>query len=67
MQPIIEKIQGTIDEVAKEKNYDYVLLKSIQGTPFMLYAKNEDNDLTSAVLTKLGVTVTEAVAPGLPK
>lgn len=65
MQPIIEKIQNTIDIVAKEKNYDYVLLKSIQGTPFMLYAKDEGNDLTDAVLLKLGVTPVEAVPPGV--
>jgi outer membrane protein len=65
MQPIIKKIQTTIDEVAKEKNFDYVLLKSIQGTPFMLYAKDESNDLTNAVLAKLGVTPVEALPPGL--
>lgn len=55
MSPLLEKIQNKINEVAKDKDLDYVLMSGIQGTNFILYAKNDDDNITVAVLKKLGV------------
>lgn len=56
LTPVMNKIQTAIDDVAKEKGYAYVL-NSDAGfgtTPVLLVAPEEDN-ITEAVLKKLGV------------
>lgn len=55
LQPILEKVNKVIGEVAKEKGYSYVMDSS---TPILLYA-DETNDLSKAVAAKLGVTLVE--------
>lgn len=51
IQPILDKVQQAIDDVAKEQGYQYIF---DQSTGVLLYAKPED-DITSAVKTKLGM------------
>jgi outer membrane protein len=56
--PIFDKVSKAIEEEAKAQKYDYVFDKSSRGMA-MLYA-NPDNDLTVAVLQRLGVKVDAA-------
>ncbi len=53
MGPIVEKIAKAIEDEAKAQKYDYVVDKSSRGM-VILYA-NPANDLTWAVLKRLGV------------
>ncbi len=55
LQPILDKVNKVIGEVAKEKGYSYVMDSS---TPILLYA-DESNDLSKAVAAKFGITLTE--------
>ena len=58
LAPVMDKIQNAIDAVAKEKGYTYIL-NSDAGygtTPVLLVAPDEDN-ISDAVLLKLGVDV----------
>lgn len=50
-QPILEKVQNAIDEVAKEEAYTYVF---DSGSGFILYA-DETTDITVKVLEKIKV------------
>ena len=52
LTPLLEMVQKAIDDVAKEKGFDYVIDASSQGV--LLYS-NPDNDLTAAVKAKLGL------------
>lgn len=60
LTPIIDDIQEKVDEVAEEKNYNYILTHSINGSQNVVYAKNPERDnITFLVLEKLGVDVDE--------
>lgn len=48
-QPILEKVQKAIDEVAKEEGFTYVF---DSGSGFILYA-DESTDITNRVLAKI--------------
>jgi outer membrane protein len=62
LNPIREKILKAVEQVAAEMNYNYILNKS-GGMMNVLYAPKED-DITSALAQKLGVTLTApATAP----
>jgi outer membrane protein len=54
LQPILEKVNKIIADVAKEKGYNYVMDSS---TPVLLYA-DETLDLAEAVKSKLGIVST---------
>lgn len=54
MAPISEKIKGVIDEIAKDKGYDYVLDSSVA-----LFSKDESADITELVMDKLGIKMPE--------
>lgn len=54
LQPILEKVNKIIADVAKEKGYNYVMDSS---TPVLLYA-DESMDLSEAVKAKLGIAPT---------
>ncbi len=51
IQPILERVQQAIDDVAAEQGYQYVF---DQSTGVLLYAKEED-DITDKVKAKLGM------------
>lgn len=62
LNPILDKIQENINGLAKELNYDYILLNGVAGTNFILYAKEENNNLTVELLKRMGVSEEEAKA-----
>lgn len=51
-EPIIEKVNKAIKEVAKEKNYDYIF--DVAGGGTLVYQK-EEHDITNLVKAKLGL------------
>jgi len=55
MQPVFNKINKAIENVAKENGYTYVLNANSGGVSIVLYAP-EENNLSNLVLKKLGVT-----------
>jgi len=56
LAPISEKIVGAINEVAEENNLD-IVLNTMQGE-VVLYIKNENIDITEAVIEKLNINAT---------
>ena len=58
LDPLIQKVQKAIDDVAVENSYTYVFSTSAgSNAAIILYAKNKDEDISELVLKKLGVTV----------
>jgi len=55
MQPLFTKVGSTINAVAEEEGYDFILSTGVGGVDIVLFAKPE-NDISDKVLTKLGVT-----------
>ena len=58
LAPISEKIVNAINEVAEESNLD-IVLNTMQGE-VVLYIKNENIDITEAVIEKLNINATPA-------
>lgn len=55
LNPILEKLQGAIEQIAKAKGYTFVL-NTVDGTQTSIVLRTEDeNDLTRAVLEKLEI------------
>ena len=61
MNPLLEKVQVAIDEVAKEQGLNLVLNSRAAGNPMILYADEEMN-ITELVMTKLGIEITTGAA-----
>ena len=61
-EPLFKKIEAGIAAVAKEKGYQYVLNSQTLSSRdnIVLYAQNESDNITIAVLKKLGITVNPA-------
>ena len=56
-QPISDKLQKVIDELAKEEGYDYILNNSnATGVAIILHAPKE-HDVTRRLLKRMGVPV----------
>ncbi|TAM99486.1 MAG: OmpH family outer membrane protein [Chitinophagaceae bacterium] len=55
LQPIIEKVQKTVSDVAKVKGFTYVLDDSQGGGGNILIVKPTTDDLTAEVKAKLGL------------
>jgi outer membrane protein len=59
MAPLLEQIQNSINEVAGQKNIDYVLnTTTSQGDVIILYVRDEirdESDITDAVMENLGI------------
>ncbi|MEM9416925.1 MAG: OmpH family outer membrane protein [Bacteroidota bacterium] len=53
--PLYEKIQSKIKEVAKENSYTHVFSANPGGIPVLLYA-SEEHDISKLVLKKLGIS-----------
>ncbi len=58
LKPAYEKIQASIDQVAKENGYTHIFSNDAGGVPILLYATEQD-DISNLVLAKLGVTTAE--------
>ena len=58
LEPVIEKIQKSIEKVAAANGYTYVLSTHADyaGSAIILYARSKDDDITNLVLKDLGVT-----------
>ncbi len=65
LQPVFDKIQKAIDEVAKANGYTHVLNSGQPevGLNIILYAQEEDN-ISNLVLKQLGITPPATPAPG---
>ena len=57
LKPAYERIQSSIDEVAKENGFTHIFSNDAGGVPILLYATEED-DISKLVLAKMGVTTT---------
>ena len=55
LQPLYDKVQNNIDEVAKAEGYTYVFSTGQGLSPVLLYA-NDKYDISKTVLTKMGIT-----------
>lgn len=53
--PVLTKVQGMIDQVAKENGYTYVINAGSGNSTDVLFA-SEENNITNLVLKKLGIT-----------
>jgi len=62
-KPVYEKAKKSIDQVAKDNGYKYVLDTS---TGLVLYSEPSD-DIISLVIKKLGITVSAATTVAPPK
>jgi len=58
LKPAYDKIQTSIDVVAKENGFTHVFSNDAGGVPILLFATEED-DISELVLANLGVTPTE--------
>jgi outer membrane protein len=57
LDPVVQKIQKAIDEVAEENGYTYIFSTSVGNNgAIILYARNKTDDISDLVLIKLGVT-----------
>lgn len=54
LQPIFDKVNGAIKDVAKENGYNYIFDRNAQAGSTILYA-DETQDVTALVKTKLGL------------
>jgi outer membrane protein len=55
MQPLYDKVGKTIETVAKELQYTYILSTGVGGLDVILYASDE-HDISDKVLSKMGIT-----------
>ena len=53
-KPVYEKILSTIEQVAKEHGYTYILNEGVGGIPVLLYV-DEQHNISDRVLKKLGI------------
>jgi outer membrane protein len=58
LKPAYEKIQASIDKVAKENGYTHIFSNDAGGVPILLYATEQD-DISNLVLANLGVSTAE--------
>ena len=63
LRPVLDKIQKTIDAVADENGYTYVLNSDSGSNPVLLHGP-KDGDVSDIILKKMGITPTaNASAP----
>lgn len=54
LEPVYEKVQSAVAQIAKENGYTYVLSNNIGSISMLLYA-DEKHDISDRVLKKLGI------------
>lgn len=57
LRPVLDKIQKTIDAVAEENGYTYVLNSDSGSNPVLLHGP-KDGDVSDIILKKMGITPT---------
>lgn len=55
LRPVLDKIQKTIDAVATENGYTYVLNSDSGSNPILLHGP-KDGDISDIILKKMGIT-----------
>ncbi len=67
VNPVVQKIQKAIDEVAKAEGYTYVFnLDAGANTIPILLVAPEENNITESVLRKMGIDPAKAAAANQP-
>jgi len=61
LRPVLDKIQKTIDQVADENGYTYVLNSDSGSNPILLHGPKE-GDISDVILKKMGITPSAANA-----
>ena len=59
LKPVLDKIQKTIDAVADENGYTYVLNSDSGSNPILLHGPKE-GDISDVILKKMGITPSAA-------
>jgi outer membrane protein len=62
LDPILTKVQVSIDKVAAANNYTYIISTHVDygGSAIILYSKNKEaNDISALVLKDMGVVVSQ--------
>lgn len=59
LQPLLERLQGAIDEVATARGLALVLSSRVGSEPAILYAGPSTVDITAEVMSKLGISMTQ--------
>lgn len=67
MKPVYDKLNTTIADVAKLKGFDYVLSDNNPGGFIVVYAKNETDNITKAVMEKLAIKEPVTTKPATPQ
>ncbi len=62
LQPVYDKIQKAIEDIAKAEHYTHIFSSDVSGYPILLYGVEEYN-ITNRVITKLGGTVPSTTPP----
>ncbi|MGI4875325.1 MAG: OmpH family outer membrane protein [Janthinobacterium lividum] len=57
LKPVLDKIQKTIDTVADENGYSYILNSDSGSNPVLLHGP-KDGDVSDIILKKMGITPT---------
>lgn len=60
LQPLFDRLQGAIDEVATARNLSVVLATRASTDPVLLFAGDDTVDITSEVMSKLGISMTQS-------
>lgn len=55
IQPLLERVQGAIDTVAEQQGLDLVLSTQAGNSAVVLYASNDEMDITAEVMNHLGL------------
>jgi len=63
LQPIYEKIEKAIKDVATENGYTHVFSDGRGSASILLYAREQD-DISNLILKKMGITPKETTASG---
>lgn len=59
LAPLLDKLQNTIDEVAEEGDYTYILNQTTSGGVSTILFGPEQNDVTELIMKKLGIEIPE--------
>lgn len=61
MNPLLERVQNAINEVAAEQSLDLVINAQAAGSPVLLYA-DESMDITETIMARLGIAPPDTTA-----
>jgi len=69
LDPILDKVQVSIDKVAAANNYTYIISTHVDygGSAIILYSKNKDaNDISALVLKDMGIVISQTGSTTTP-